>query len=78
MLVSVRYFNWLMREAFEGGGIRWGDQRPGGGQPAGDPVVKSFANEPMEVHKFQEGNQRFVNIKASATATWPVTPGAGL
>ena len=26
-------------------------------------VVKSFANEPLEEKKFEEGNQRFYNIK---------------
>ena len=65
MLVSVRYFNGLMRQVFQERRHQVGEiNAQVEDSLLGIRVVKSFANEPMEVDKFQEGNQRFVQIKS--------------
>ncbi len=64
MLVCTRYFNKKMRQVFQQRRHQVGEiNAQVEDSLLGIRVVKSFANEPMEVHKFQEGNQEFVRIK---------------
>lgn len=67
MLVSTRYFNKKMRAAFQERRHQLGEINAQVEDTLlGIRVVKSFANEPMELEKFQRGNNEFVRIKKKA------------
>jgi len=67
MLVSTRYFNKKMRRAFQERRNQLGEiNAQVEDSLLGIRVVKSFANEPMEIEKFQRGNNTFVTIKRKA------------
>ncbi len=67
MLVSTRYFNHKMRQAFQERRHQLGEiNAQVEDSLLGIRVVKSFANEPMEIEKFQRGNEEFVRIKKKA------------
>ncbi len=67
MLVSTRYFNHKMRMAFQERRHQLGEiNAQVEDSLLGIRVVKSFANEPMEIEKFQRGNNEFVRIKRKA------------
>lgn len=64
MLFFARRFNVRMREAFMQSRHQVGELNAQVEDSLlGIRVVKSFANEPVEEEKFQEGNQLFLNIK---------------
>ena len=63
MLVLARYFNKKMRAAFKESRHQVGEiNAQGEDSLLGIRVVKSFANEPMEIDKFDRGNEEFVRI----------------
>ncbi|NLV57723.1 MAG: ABC transporter ATP-binding protein [Clostridiales bacterium] len=65
MLISTRFFNRRMRDVFQERRHQVGEiNAQVEDSLLGIRVVKSFANEPMEVDKFQESNQLFVRIKS--------------
>ena len=67
MLFSTRYFNRKMRQAFQERRFQLGEiNAQVEDSLLGIRVVKSFANEPMEIEKFQRGNDAFVTIKRKA------------
>ncbi|MCE5344462.1 MAG: ABC transporter ATP-binding protein/permease, partial [Eubacteriales bacterium] len=67
MLVSTRYFNHKMREAFQARRYQLGEiNAQVEDSLLGIRVVKSFANEPVEIEKFQRSNEAFVRIKRKA------------
>ena len=67
MLVSTRYFNHKMRQAFRARRYQLGEiNAQVEDSLLGIRVVKSFANEPAEIEKFQHGNDAFVRIKRQA------------
>ena len=67
MLLCTRHFNKKMRSAFQESRHQVGEiNSQVEDSLLGIRVVKSFANEPMEVDKFQRGNEQFVNIKKKA------------
>lgn len=64
MLVATRYFNKRMRKSFQESRHQVGEiNAQVEDSLLGIRVVKSFANEPMEIDKFQNGNEEFVRIK---------------
>ncbi len=64
MLVTTRYFNSRMRKAFQESRHQVGEiNSQVEDSLLGIRVVKSFANEPMEIDKFENGNEAFVRIK---------------
>ena len=64
MLFFTRYFNKRMRRAFQESRHQVGEiNAQVEDSLLGIRVVKSFANEPMEIDKFQENNMHFVRIK---------------
>lgn len=67
MLISTRYFNRRMRRAFQERRHQLGEiNAQVEDSLLGIRVVKSFANESMELEKFQRGNETFVTIKRRA------------
>ncbi len=63
MLVLARYFNKKMRAAFKESRHQVGEiNAQVEDSLLGIRVVKSFANEPMEIDKFDRGNEEFVRI----------------
>ncbi len=67
MLVCTRYFNHKMRKAFQERRYQLGEiNAQVEDSLLGIRVVKSFANEPAEIEKFQRGNEAFVRIKRRA------------
>ncbi len=67
MLVATRLFNKRMRKAFMDSRTQVGELNAQVEDSLlGIRVVKSFANEPMEEEKFQEGNQLFLETKRAA------------
>lgn len=67
MLVSTRYFNHKMRQAFQERRYQLGEiNAQVEDSLLGIRVVKSFANEPTEIEKFQRSNNEFVRIKRKA------------
>ena len=67
MLVSTKYFNHKMRQAFQQRRHQLGEiNAQVEDSLLGIRVVKSFANEPMEIEKFQHGNDKFVRVKRKA------------
>ncbi|MEG0742256.1 MAG: ABC transporter ATP-binding protein, partial [Clostridia bacterium] len=64
MLFCTRYFNKRMREAFKDSRHQVGEiNAQVEDSLLGIRVVKSFANEPVELDKFSQGNDEFVRIK---------------
>lgn len=64
MLLSTRFFNKKMRQTFSQSRHQVGEiNAQVEDSLLGIRVVKSFANEPMEIHKFQDGNNQFLEIK---------------
>ncbi len=64
MLISSRYFNKKMRATFAESRHQIGEiNAQVEDSLLGIRVVKSFANEAMEEGKFEEGNQKFLDIK---------------
>lgn len=64
MLLATRYFNKRMRKAYQESRHQVGEiNAQVEDSLLGIRVVKSFANEPMEIDKFQNGNEEFVRIK---------------
>ena len=64
MLIASRYFNKKMRAAFKESRHQIGEiNAQVEDSLLGIRVVKSFANETMEEEKFEEGNQKFLDIK---------------
>ena len=64
MYVFTRYFNRLMRRAFKERRHQVGEINAQlEDSLLGIRVVKSFANEPVEMEKFEHGNETFVQIK---------------
>lgn len=64
MFLCSRYFNVLMRRAFQERRHQVGEiNAQVEDSLLGIRVVKSFANEPVEIEKFREGNDKFVQIK---------------
>lgn len=64
MLVCSSYFNTRMRRAFKDSRFQIGELNAQVEDSLlGVRVVKSFANEPIEEKKFEEGNQAFLKIK---------------
>jgi ATP-binding cassette subfamily B protein len=67
MLVSTRYFNRKMRQAFQERRYQLGEiNAQVEDSLLGIRVVKSFANEPLEIDKFLRGNDAFIRIKRKA------------
>jgi ATP-binding cassette subfamily B protein len=67
MLYCTRYFNRKMRQAFQERRHQLGEiNSQVEDSLLGIRVVKSFANEPMEIEKFQRGNENFVRVKRKA------------
>ena len=67
MLVSTRFFNVKMRRAFQERRNQMGEiNAQVQDSLLGIRVVKSFANEPAEIDKFEEGNRRFVVVNRKA------------
>jgi ATP-binding cassette, subfamily B, bacterial len=67
MLFSTRYYNRKMRKAFQERRYQLGEiNAQVEDSLLGIRVVKSFANEPAEIEKFQRGNETFVRIKRRA------------
>ena len=63
MLVLARHFNKKMRAAFKESRHQVGEiNAQVEDSLLGIRVVKSFANEPMEIDKFDQGNEEFVRI----------------
>ena len=63
MLVLARHFNKKMRDAFKESRHQVGEiNAQVEDSLLGIRVVKSFANEPMEIDKFDRGNEEFVRI----------------
>ena len=63
MLVCTRFFNKRMREVFKESRHQVGEiNAQVEDSLLGIRVVKSFANEPMEIEKFHQGNDEFVRI----------------
>ncbi len=64
MILCTRFFNKKMRQTFKQRNHQVGEiNAQVEDSLLGIRVVKSFANEPMELEKFDEGNQQFVKIK---------------
>lgn len=64
MLACAYYFNKKMRLAFKDSRVQIGELNSSVEDSLlGIRVVKSFTNEQVEEEKFQEGNERFLNIK---------------
>ncbi len=64
MLLCTRFFNKKMRETFKERNNQVGEiNAQVEDSLLGIRVVKSFANEPMELEKFDKGNEAFVRIK---------------
>ena len=64
MLVCVQFFNERMRRCFQERRHQVGEiNAQVEDSLLGIRVVKSFANEPIEIHKFERGNSEFVKIK---------------
>ncbi len=67
MLICTRYFNKKMRQAFQARRHQLGEiNAQVEDSLLGIRVVKSFANEPLEIEKFGRGNEDFVRIKRKA------------
>ena len=67
MLFFTRYFNHKMRQAFQERRHQLGEiNAQVEDSLLGIRVVKSFANEPMEIEKFHRGNEAFVRVKRKA------------
>ena len=67
MLLCTTYFNRKMRAAFSERRHQVGEiNAQVEDSLLGIRVVKSFANEPMEIDKFQHGNEEFVRVKNKA------------
>ncbi|MCI6376488.1 MAG: ABC transporter ATP-binding protein/permease [Clostridiales bacterium] len=63
MLVCIRFFNKRMRDVFKESRHQVGEiNAQVEDSLLGIRVVKSFANEPMELEKFHQGNDEFVRI----------------
>ena len=64
MFLYAFYFNKKMKRAFKENRAKIGDMNSGiEDSLAGIRVVKSFANEEVELHKFHDNNSRFVDAK---------------
>ncbi len=64
MLICTRFFNKKMRQTFKERNHQVGEiNAQVEDSLLGIRVVKSFANEPMELEKFDQGNEQFVKIK---------------
>ncbi|MBE5815327.1 MAG: ABC transporter ATP-binding protein [Clostridiales bacterium] len=64
MLICTRFFNRKMRQTFKERNHQVGEiNAQVEDSLLGIRVVKSFANEPMELAKFDRGNRQFVQIK---------------
>lgn len=64
MLAAAMFFNKRMQAQFRSQRQQLGEiNAQVEDSLLGVRVVKSFANEPLEEKKFEEGNQRFYNIK---------------
>ena len=64
MLIATRYFNKRMREVFKARNTQVGEiNAQVEDSLLGIRVVKSFANENIEEKKFDEGNQKFLELK---------------
>ncbi len=64
MLICTRFFNRKMRRTFKERNHQVGEiNAQVEDSLLGIRVVKSFANEPMELDKFDRGNEQFVRIK---------------
>ncbi len=67
MLVYAAYFNKRMKQAFKRNRAKIADINSQiEDNLSGIRVVKSFANEDVEMHKFQEGNQGFLRAKKNS------------
>lgn len=67
MFVFAMIMNLKMKRAFAANRVRMGDINSQiEDSLAGIRVVKSFANEAEEMHKFREGNERFVSSKRNS------------
>lgn len=67
MLVYAAYFNKKMKRAFRNNRARIADINSQiEDNLSGIRVVKSFANENLEMHKFEEGNQGFLTAKKNS------------
>ncbi|NBH13958.1 ABC transporter ATP-binding protein [Lachnospiraceae bacterium] len=67
MLVYAAYFNTRMKRAFKRNRVKIADINSQiEDNLSGIRVVKSFANEEMELEKFQEGNQGFLAAKKNS------------
>ena len=67
MLVYAAYFNKHMKRAFKRNRAKIADINSQiEDNLSGIRVVKSFANEDVEMHKFQEGNQGFLKAKKNS------------
>ena len=65
MLVFAKHYNHKMRLAFKERNKQVGEiNAQVEDSLLGIRVVKSFANEEIEEHKFEEGNQKFLDLKA--------------
>ena len=64
MILCTRFFNKRMRKTFKERNHQVGEiNAQVEDSLLGIRVVKSFANEPMELEKFDQGNEQFVKIK---------------
>ena len=64
MLICTRFFNRKMRQTFKERNHQVGEiNAQVEDSLLGIRVVKSFANEPIEMEKFDEGNEKFVKVK---------------
>ena len=71
MLLSAILFRKKMREAFKKSRVQIGELNAGlEDNLLGIRVVKSFANEDIENRRFNEGNQKFLEIKKKYINTW--------
>ncbi|MBE5802057.1 MAG: ABC transporter ATP-binding protein [Clostridiales bacterium] len=64
MILCTRFFNKKMRQTFKERNHQVGEiNAQVEDSLLGIRVVKSFANEPIEMEKFDEGNEKFVKVK---------------
>lgn len=71
MLLYAAYFNTRMKRAFKRNRIKIADINSQiEDNLSGIRVVKSFANEDVELEKFEQGNQGFLAAKKTAISIW--------
>lgn len=74
MLIYAFSYNSKMKAAYKQNRVKIGDVNAQVEDSlAGVRVVKSFANEDVENHKFQLGNKAFLKAKKPLTNTWGAT-----